>query len=107
MQDVVELIHGEHSADARDCADGIAAEADDSHVKGFGFVSEVCAGYAAATRSAEGDHPDSDRSLGRFAHSAHYGDFVQLERRKANGQFGATRTVVSVMPNGVGAIDAV
>ena len=25
---------------------------------------------------------------------AHYGEFVQLERRKANGQFGAKRTVV-------------
>ncbi len=32
---------------------------------------------------------------------AHYGEFVQWERWKANGQFGAKRTVVSVMPNGV------
>jgi hypothetical protein len=34
-------------------------------------------------------------------HIAHYGEFVQWERRKANGQFGAKRTVVSVMPSGV------
>jgi len=33
--------------------------------------------------------------------SAHYGEFVQWERWKANGQFGAKRTVVSVMPNEV------
>jgi hypothetical protein len=32
---------------------------------------------------------------------AHYGEFVQWERRKANGQFGAKRTVVWVMPNGL------
>jgi hypothetical protein len=32
---------------------------------------------------------------------AHYGEFVQWERRKANGQFGANRTLVSAMPNGV------
>ena len=32
---------------------------------------------------------------------AHYGEFVQWERRKANGQFGVTRTVVSVMPSGL------
>jgi hypothetical protein len=30
-------------------------------------------------------------------HSAHYGEFVQRERRKANRQFGVRRTVVSVM----------
>jgi hypothetical protein len=34
--------------------------------------------------------------------TAHYGEFVQWERRKANGQFGAKRTGISVMPNGVG-----
>jgi hypothetical protein len=32
---------------------------------------------------------------------AHYRAFVQWERWKANGRFGAKRTVVSVMPNGV------
>jgi hypothetical protein len=36
-----------------------------------------------------------------FASNAHYGEFVQGEQRKANGQFGAKRTVVSVMPSGV------
>jgi hypothetical protein len=38
------------------------------------------------------------------AHSiadAYYREFVQLERLKKNSQFGANRTVVSVMPNGV------
>jgi hypothetical protein len=33
--------------------------------------------------------------------AAYYGEFVQGERRKANGQFGLTRTVVSVMPRGL------
>jgi hypothetical protein len=33
--------------------------------------------------------------------SAHYGEFVQRERRKANGQFGAKRTGISVMLNGL------
>ena len=37
----------------------------------------------------------------RVGHDAHYREFVQLERRKKNGQFGANRTVVSMMPNGV------
>jgi hypothetical protein len=35
------------------------------------------------------------------ANGAHYGEFVQWERRKANGQFGAKRTGISVMPNGL------
>jgi len=30
--------------------------------------------------------------------AAYYGEFVQLERRKKDGEFGAKRTVVSVMP---------
>jgi len=38
---------------------------------------------------------------------AHYGDFVQLERLKMNSQFGAKRTLVSAMPNEMGASDAV
>jgi hypothetical protein len=37
----------------------------------------------------------------RYVPSAYYGDFVQLERLKKDGQFGANRTVVSVMPIGV------
>ena len=32
---------------------------------------------------------------------AYYREFVQLERRKKNGLFGAKRTVGFVMPNGV------
>jgi len=38
---------------------------------------------------------------------AHYGEFVQLERLKMNSQFGAKRTLVSAMPNEMGASDAV
>jgi hypothetical protein len=38
---------------------------------------------------------------------AHYGEFVQWERRKANAQFGAKRTLVSLMPNGLVASDVV
>jgi hypothetical protein len=33
--------------------------------------------------------------------TADYGEFVQRERRKANGQFGGKRTGISVMPNGL------
>ena len=32
---------------------------------------------------------------------ADYGEFVQWERRKANGEFGVMRTVVSAMPSGL------
>ncbi len=32
--------------------------------------------------------------------TAHYGEFVQLERLKMNSQFGAKRTLVSAKPNG-------
>jgi hypothetical protein len=39
--------------------------------------------------------------LGIVSIRAHYRAFVQWERWKANGRFGAKRTVVSVMPNGV------
>jgi hypothetical protein len=69
---------------------------------------------ALAARLAEflndtGNRKCDANEVGEPAQSAaaHYGDFVQLERLKNDGQFGAKRTVVSVMPNGVGAIDGV
>jgi hypothetical protein len=40
-------------------------------------------------------------SEARHSYTAHYGEFVQWERRKANGRFGAKRTGISVMPHGL------
>jgi len=53
------------------------------------------AGHAVVAWLAQ-DAPTPGALLG-----AYYREFVQLERRKKNGQFGANRTVVSMMPNGV------
>src|SRR3979409_1872934 len=41
----------------------------------------------------------TDGAVSQLWSDAYYREFVQLERRKTNGQFGANRTVVSVMPN--------
>jgi len=77
------------------------------HRRGYAGSSRMVAPFSIAQQAAdcvavlrhlgiERAHVVGHSSGGTIAH---YGEFVQLERWKANGQFGVNRTVVSVRSN--------